>query len=71
MDLTRVTKCDTLVFTSYEKGNGGEEMKTAPLEELTREEAENVLYHIECKDYDIALEFTIDLCAKLLRLANK
>lgn len=46
-------------------------MKTAPLDELTREEAENVLYHIECKDYDIALEFAIELCAKLLRLANK
>ena len=53
------------------KGNGGEEMKTATLEELTREEAETVLYHIECEDYDIALEFANDLCAMLRRLANK
>jgi hypothetical protein len=46
-------------------------MKTATLEEQTREEAENVLYHIECEDYATALEFANDLCAMLRRLEDK
>ena len=69
--LTNVTICDTLTGEGSEKGRGGEGMKTATLEEQTREEAENVLYHIECEDYATALEFANDLCAMLRRLADK